>query len=164
MPAGIGNPRKDTGTSDFVVADTRNTLGAVYVGQGRHQEAEVLFRELVASQEKVEPDILRSHLYCCNLAMAIAAQGRMDEAEVLQRRALRILEKRSGADDLMMAAVLSELGVVLVGKGRYGEAESLLFRALGIRETTLVADHPDVALSLEMCGQSSWPCWSNGES
>lgn len=66
-------------------------------------------------------------------AMILAEQGRLKEAEPIERRALGILEAHSGADDPRLVTVLSNLGVILRGVGKDWEADAVEARALQLK-------------------------------
>src|SRR5262249_57101952 len=68
------------------------------------------------------------------LAMGSGSQGRMDEAELLSRRALGIQEQVLGPDALGTATTESNLAGLYVLKERFQEAEALYVRALGVLE------------------------------
>ena len=70
------------------------------------------------------------------------AQGCLEEAEPLFRRALAIREAALGPDHLYTAYSLNDLAELLWARGRSGEAEPLHRRALAIREAALGPDHP----------------------
>ena len=70
-------------------------------------------------------------------------EGRAGEAQQLFKRALAIVEKAKGDNDLEVAKALNNLALV------YGdEAEGLYKRALAIKERALGASHPIVASTL----------------
>jgi tetratricopeptide (TPR) repeat protein len=77
-----------------------------------------------------------------NLAACCQAQGRLDEAEPLYRRALAIKEKLLGNDHPDTALTLHNLAVLCADLGRPGEAESLYCRALTTFTAVLGPDHP----------------------
>jgi tetratricopeptide (TPR) repeat protein len=82
------------------------------------------------------------------LANLLQDADRVQEAELLLRRALDIDEKSLGPEHPDVAADLNELGVLLQDSKRFEEAEPLLRRALVIDEMNLGPDHKNVAVDL----------------
>jgi CHAT domain-containing protein/tetratricopeptide (TPR) repeat protein len=83
-----------------------------------------------------------------NLASLRKTQGRFEDAEFLEKRALAIREKAFGPDHLNVAGSLHALAEIYKEQARYAEAEPLLNRALGIAEKGLGREHPSYALGL----------------
>jgi len=67
-------------------------------------------------------------------AVGARAQGNLEEAESLGRKALRLLEKAEGTAHPDVANVLNHLGSVRADRGDYAEAERLYQRAVRIME------------------------------
>ncbi len=63
-----------------------------------------------------------------------AAQGQFDEAVVLYKQALQIIEAVLGTDDFSVAASLVNLAAIHLDHGNDAEAEKLYMRALAIWE------------------------------
>ena len=66
--------------------------------------------------------------------MLLQAQGKLNEAEPLYRRALEGREKTLGPDHLHTLISVNNLGLLLYTQGKLNEAEPLLRRALEGRE------------------------------
>ena len=128
-----------------------NDLASLYAAQGRHAEAEPLFRRALAIREKVlGPD----HPYVAttlgNLGGLYLALGRHAETEPLLERALVIRESALGPEHPDVAESLNNLAIVYRRQGRYGEAESLQPEGSGrSMEKTLGPDHPSTATVLK---------------
>jgi len=75
----------------------------------------------------------------------LKSTNRLDEAEVLLRRALASYERSYGGNHMNVASVLSDLADLLLQKRDYASAESLYRRALTIWERNLGANHPHIA-------------------
>ncbi|CAN0189918.1 unnamed protein product, partial [Ectocarpus sp. 6 AP-2014] len=78
-----------------------------------------------------------------NYGVCAHEEGRMKEAEALNRRVLAIREEKLGVDHPDVAHTLRNLGVCAHKIGRMEEAEDFHRRALAIREEKLGVDHPD---------------------
>jgi tetratricopeptide (TPR) repeat protein len=70
------------------------------------------------------------------------------KAEAYQVMVLEIARSALGSDDLRVAVIMDDLGVVYVAQNRYSEAESLLKQSLEIREQASGKMHPLLAGSL----------------
>ena len=68
----------------------RSDLGQALAGQGRHADAEVLFRETITLDPAV-PD------YHTHLGQALAGQGRLAEAETAFRESIQLLPSSAPA-------------------------------------------------------------------
>ncbi len=90
------------------------------------------------AEDSDEVDIL------INKANEYYKKGKYTEAEPLLKRALNIQEKILGAENLEVATLSHNLGVLYYYKGKYGEAEPLYKRALQVMEKHLGAEHPEV--------------------
>src|SRR5262249_12667486 len=76
-----------------------NNLALLYRRQGRHAEAEPLYRRSLALREKaLGPDHPEVGTSLNNLASLYRSQGRYAEAEPLYRRSLALYEKALGPD------------------------------------------------------------------
>jgi tetratricopeptide (TPR) repeat protein len=74
-------------------------------------------------------------------------QGKYEEAEMINRRALDGREKVLGEKHPDTLQSLSSLAFVLLNQGRYEEMEAMNRRALGGREKVLGEEHPDTVKS-----------------
>jgi CHAT domain-containing protein len=131
------------------VASSLNNLANVYLYQGKHAEAEGLYKRALAVREKA---LGASHPHVAgdlhNLANVYRSQGKHADVEGLAKRAHAILEKAFGQDHPNVARSLNNLALVYKEQGKYADAEGFLKRALAVREKTFGADHPDVASAL----------------
>ena len=78
-------------------------------------------------------------------ADVLCRQGRFDEAEVLYREALDLVDEAVGHDHLEAACLYRKLAELEHARGRTAEAEALARWGLRIRERELGPDHPEVA-------------------
>ena len=82
------------------------------------------------------------------LAALLDAQDRIDEAEPLYRRALRIFARHPQRDGNELAVTLSGLAAIRHAKGHPAEAARLYHRALVLRRRLMPAGHPAIAATL----------------
>lgn len=131
------------------VATGLNNLAALYKKQGRHAQAEPLYRRALAIRERAfgsaHPAVAQS---LNNLGGLFLAQNRPAEAEPLYRRAAVIVENVYGPDHPATATTLNNLAGSLDLQGDLDRTEPLYRRALTIRENVLGPEHPDLATSL----------------
>jgi tetratricopeptide (TPR) repeat protein len=91
------------------------------------------------------PDTLTS---INNLALVLQAQGKYEEAEKLNRRALEGREKELGVHHLNTLTSINNLASVLQDQGKYEEAEKLNRRALEGYEKELGVHHLNTLTSV----------------
>jgi tetratricopeptide (TPR) repeat protein len=87
------------------------------------------------------------------LAVKLANEGRLKEAEEKYRAALALAEKHGNEDAPGLALALRQLGVFLSSTERFEEAEPLLVRALSLQEKSLGPRHPDLVPTLNVLAQ-----------
>ena len=126
-----------------------NNLAELYRAQGRHAEAEPLFRRALEASERVlgkeHPDTLMS---VNNLALLYQAQGHHAEAEPLFRRALEASERVLGKEHPQTLTNVNNLAELYRAQGHHAEAEPLYRRALETQERVLGKEHPSTLLSV----------------
>jgi serine/threonine-protein kinase len=91
------------------------------------------------------------------LAGIYAGQGRLAEAEALDRRNLEIRSREHGERDPGTLRSMNSLASTLFGLGRYEEASALYQRALDGSRRVLGEDHPD---TLKLAGNLA-VCWKS---
>ena len=144
------------GPTSLPVAETELELAQVTLAHGDPSAAEGHYTRALAIRESL---LGRDHPLVARVVFGIGTlrsdQGRLDEAEAMYRRALRI-DERSTADSAELADDLTGLGAVSWKRKQYAQAESLIRRSIAIREQRLGPDHPDVAASLNNFGALYW--------
>ncbi|MGH7176291.1 MAG: tetratricopeptide repeat protein, partial [Tepidisphaeraceae bacterium] len=86
---------------------------------------------------------------CVEVAAALQALGKFDEAEALFRDSLAI-QRTLGADSAGLATTITRLAEALVSAGNLSEAESLHRETLAIRRKVFAEESADVGSSLEL--------------
>jgi tetratricopeptide (TPR) repeat protein len=147
--------------------EVRNGLAFVNAQQGRHADAEELYRFAIESAERPRVDYrrwangaVRKTYYPPpyqllaglhnDLGLLLATQDRWAEAEESFKRAKRMFQIENGKNSSGVALSLANLGDVYLKQSRFGEAEEALTRALAVREKAFAANHPIIADTLEM--------------
>lgn len=142
-------------------ARTLERLADTYVKERRYTEAESLYKQVLAAQEKTAGPTgagvaeslnrlgkmyyLQFEDYCLSKDFAYEETRKLSES--LLKRALAIREKAFGPDHPAVAESLSDLADVYRDY-ETDKADPLYRRALAIREKTLGVDHPDLASTL----------------
>src|SRR5262249_28063178 len=72
----------------------------------------------------------------------LGSAGKFEEGAARLRRALEIVERVKGSDDVEAARIVVSLAACVVDQRRYADAEPLLQRALPILERDLGTDDP----------------------
>lgn len=120
--------------------------GAYEFDRFQSPQAEDLYKEALAIQEKVEGDEHINAARTLNaLGLLYVAQGRYSEAESLYVRALGIRRKAFGDTHLEVAQSLYNLAALYYSQGSYEEAEELYKQVVDIRIKQLGNEHVDVA-------------------
>src|SRR4029077_18539997 len=78
----------------------------------------------------------------------MVAAGRVSEALPFARRAIDLMERERGAEDLELGNAMNTLALLHAQLGQYADAEPLYKRALSIRERVLGSEHTEVAATL----------------
>ena len=130
-------------TNQKVYGDWAARLAALlgdYSSAGRQYEAILAHVRETNSDEAPETATAMG-----NLAALYAAQGRYDEAELLQKKTIATNEQALPADDPNLAASYNNLARLYFTQGRYDEVERLQRKAIAINEQALPADHQNLA-------------------
>lgn len=132
------------GADPLDLATTLNNLGANRLMMDRAEQAETVLREALALREAGLGD--RHPLTAQTLSLladALASQGRLEAAVLMQRRALEAFGP--GADPVERAAALTNLANILKSLDRGAEALPLDREAFDLTRATLGAGHPETA-------------------
>lgn len=130
------------GADPLDLATTLNNLGANRLLMDRAPEAETALREALTLREA---GLGGGHPLTAQtlslLADALAAQGRLEAAMMMQRRALAALG--SNGSPVERAAAMTNLADILKSAGRAQEALPLDLAAFDLTRTALGPDHPE---------------------
>ena len=136
--------------------------------KGRYAEAETTLRSALRASEEALRD--NPHKYNAgshdslrrDLAMTLARQGRLVEAEIEARKALTSSLRRLGRYSPMTAYMLRELTAVIGAQGRHSEAEKLaravidIFRQTGATDDSRGLASARLALATTLVSQGRW--------
>ena len=137
------------GPSHRDVARDLNNIAALRLSEGKNDGAEPLQRRAIAILDDLQrenPSRSTSDLASAlsNYAAVLPAE-RLEEAQLLYRRALELNERDLGPEHPNVAISLNNLAEALRLSGKNEEAESLFRRALRIDERVLGPQSPTVA-------------------
>jgi serine/threonine protein kinase/Tfp pilus assembly protein PilF len=134
----------------LVEASVRYTIGGTIETLGEYVLAEKQLRIAVDLQRRNGDPTGGADLalYTGGLATAVAAQGRLADAEPMLRQALAMERKDLSPNDPELAEVLSSLGLILEYQNKLNEAEPLFREALAIDRGVPPPGSPNLARSL----------------
>ncbi|KAI1317055.1 kinesin light chain 3 [Xylariaceae sp. FL0255] len=106
-----------------------NNLANVLSSQGKYEEAEKMYRQILGMMEEVlgreHPSTLTS---MSNLALVLYSQGKYEEAEKMHRQALGLKEEVLGREHPDTLTSMNNLALVLGKQGKHEEANQILSR------------------------------------
>jgi tetratricopeptide (TPR) repeat protein len=116
---------------------SKNNLAWVYHLQGKHDQAEALYREAIeGARRKLGIAHPSTQMFVRNLVNCYEQRGQPAQAEPLLRELADFWKQKAGADSPQYAGELAGLGLNLLRQQKYAEAEPLLRDALAIRAKT----------------------------
>ncbi|PWW75743.1 TPR-like protein [Tuber magnatum] len=161
-------------SADPIAEELGLHMGRYFLDVGSYSNAEIQFRRCIELREEGHPSTLTS---VNNLAQVLQYQGKYDESEAMNQRALEGREKILGPDhpdtltsvnnlalmlryqgkydesEAMNRPSVGNLALVLQGQGKYDESEAMIRRALERKEKILGPDHPDTLTSVDNLAQ-----------
>jgi tetratricopeptide (TPR) repeat protein len=116
----------------------------VVASQGRWEEAESIFREVMEARQRVlgsdHRDTLATH---DDLTWVVAEQGRWEEAESACRELVAVKQRALGTDHPDTFATRHLLARVVEERGKWNVAESACRELVAAKQRALGVDHPD---------------------
>jgi tetratricopeptide (TPR) repeat protein len=131
------------------IAAVRDALGALYDKQGRHAEAEALYRQELARLEAAFNPATKAAVDAMQekwKEMNRSPQAPLEERKALARESWRLSQTLTTEDQL--ARALHVLGRHCHQRGKYAEAEAYLKRTIGLHEHLDYAEQISIQLSL----------------
>lgn len=117
--------------------------------QGRHEDADLLYRQAAAKAELVAgPASSAALTYKGNLSVWLLGRGGTEEAIGLQQEVVEGRRAVFGENHPDVALSLNSLGSALRQAGQYKEAEARFREALKVREAIYDPEHPYIGHSL----------------
>ncbi|MEM6992689.1 MAG: tetratricopeptide repeat protein, partial [Myxococcota bacterium] len=134
---GVGDP--------VVEASLYNAIGLLRLGRAEYEQAEASFRYAVSRVEGLADAELRLAGLYNNLANALEALGRSDDAIDIASQSLAMRERALGDQHPSLAAALSNLAISELAADRIDSARRHLRRAIAITQTAWGNSHPSLA-------------------
>ncbi|MEG3617014.1 tetratricopeptide repeat protein [Magnetovibrio sp. PR-2] len=122
--------------------------GSYYLAADYSQGENVLTAAQELADQHLSSDAPLTAIVLNNLALHYKATNRLDKAEPLMERALKIHENAFGPDHPKVAIRLNNLAQLYHATHRLEKAEPLMERALNIDENAFGPNHPKVATRL----------------
>jgi hypothetical protein len=121
-----------------------NNLASALAAQGKHEEAETMFRLLLATVRRVRgPEHERTLSATMNLANVLDSQGKHVEAETTYRDLLTVQRRVMGPEHPNTLLIAINLARGLQARGKNAEAETLYRDTLPVQRRVLGPEHPD---------------------
>jgi tetratricopeptide (TPR) repeat protein len=137
-----------------VAASVRRTIGSVYLGLGRLEEADTLLRGAMAERlARGRPDAEIAESWS-DLGNLYSGQGKLDSARAALERALALRRRSLGPSDTLVAASLLELSDLAHEMGQRRRADSLAQQALRILRAAHSDRDPAIARTMGQIGGS----------
>jgi eukaryotic-like serine/threonine-protein kinase len=131
-----------------LVTEAKLAVASAQEKLGRYEDARVVYEDAFFEAGASARDELAVNA-ASNLVFVIGYQLAQHEEGRHWGRVSQMLADRLGlSDDLAVAELLNNLGLVHLATGAYEDAKAVHERALAIREQALGPEHPDVARSL----------------
>jgi len=142
--------RRVLGPDHRVTVQSTKNLAMAYSTDGRHKEAETLFREgLTANRRMLGPDHPETAVAIGNLAMVLMNSKQYAEAEKLYREALELDTRLLGPDHLFTLTALNGLGWANLEQHHFEEAGRNLHEALSKERRVLGENNQYTAGTME---------------
>jgi eukaryotic-like serine/threonine-protein kinase len=128
-----------------VAMATKEALGQLLQAFGRHEEAEILLREVIST----EPPTIAGREYVVmartSLAASLFARKRAADAEPLLREAVELSGQHLSPDHPATVSALNNYSMLLINTGRWNDAAPIMEKVLASVERTHPANHPNIA-------------------
>ncbi|WP_428939958.1 tetratricopeptide repeat protein [Fontivita pretiosa] len=142
--------RMHLGEDDPATRAALNNLAVLRDDQGRLDESEQLYRQLLASYARPPaPQVADTARAMSNFSSVLQRLGKLDEAEQMAREAVEQSDSALSREDRESIRYLQNLATVLIAQEKLAAAESVLRRALTLAQTHLSPDDT-VALTIEI--------------
>jgi tetratricopeptide (TPR) repeat protein len=146
LTAGLKRLNEGAIRDPLVAASIRRTIGSVYLGLGRVEDADTLVRTALAERiRRAGPeseDAAESH---GDLGILYRDQGKFDSAATEIERALAIRRRLHGSNDTLVVRSLIDLSDVVNHQGNRARGDSLAQEALAIVRRVYGDKHEAVA-------------------
>ncbi|XP_058752330.1 uncharacterized protein LOC131625490 isoform X3 [Vicia villosa] len=134
--------RRVLGYGHSECSDTMYQIGMVLYLQGKEKEAETIIKDSISMLEKSA----EGESFVCIKRLRFLSQlylksHRLDEAEMVQRKILNIMELSKGWNSLDTVIAAESLALTLQASSETKQSKELLERCLDVRKTLLQSNH-----------------------
>ena len=130
--------RKKLAANNFFIAETIGNLAPIDTWKGRYAEAEAKMRHVLSVIEALDQSrFTNAALYSSLLAQTLVSEGKLDEADTLIRRALKLFQQRLGPAHPRFGGALKTLASIEELRGQDRDAEDHYRQALAIDEKAI---------------------------
>ncbi|XP_050880080.1 uncharacterized protein LOC127083788 isoform X3 [Lathyrus oleraceus] len=130
-------------------SDTMYQIGMVLYLQGKEKEAETIIKDSISMLEKsAEGESVVCIKRLRFLSQLYLKSHRLDEAEMVQRKILNIMELSKGWNSLDTVIAAESLALTLQASSETKHSKELLERCLDVRKTLLHSDHIQIGANL----------------
>jgi tetratricopeptide (TPR) repeat protein len=137
------------GEENVDTLDRMHMIGTAKMVGGKYEEAEVIYRQVIALEETV---LGRKHLTTLTsmslLATLLIHRENYKEAEEMHRQVLALRETMLGRKHLTTLRSMSNLAATLNKLHKHEEAEAMNRQVLELKITALGREHPDTLVSM----------------
>ncbi|KAL8142111.1 hypothetical protein V2J09_015143 [Rumex salicifolius] len=133
------------GHTDY--ADTMYHLGTVLYLLGKEKDAEAFIEDSIRILEEAGQG--ESHI-CLRRLRYLAQSNRLEEAEIIQRKALHIMELMKGWNTMDTVIYAESLAMTLQASGKLDDAQDL---CLDVRKTLLPKNHIQIGANMLSLGK-----------
>jgi serine/threonine-protein kinase len=153
--AARGIQRAAFGAENRVIINTNVLLADLLRGRGAYDEAEALFRENLAIDERLlGPEDAATAASMTRLGSFLYRQrNRPAEAETLYNRALAILRREPPSGMLILMGVLVDLTRLYADRGDYTQAEAFAREAVDVQRRARGPEHPYVSETMTILAE-----------
>ncbi|MBL8986326.1 MAG: serine/threonine protein kinase [Gemmatimonadetes bacterium] len=148
LAGAIAMYRRFADRNDHAAVDYLDHRARILARLGRMDEAEPLFREVLAMLRASNANDSLQAYAATNLGVIIGEQGRRAEAESLLVDAVGRARRGLGQEHPLVASILSPLAAIQEWLGRFDAADSTYQAALAIRRRALGPEHPEYAWTM----------------
>jgi serine/threonine protein kinase/Tfp pilus assembly protein PilF len=149
LKAGVKKVNEGKIRDPLVTASIKRTIGSVYLGLGRIEDADTLVRAALAERvARAGPATEEAAESYEDLGILYRDQGKYDSAATMIERALAIRRRLHGTRDTLVAASLLDLADVYRHQGDYARTDSLGREGLRVLRSVYGDRHPALADAL----------------
>lgn len=141
--------RRVLGYNHSECSDTMYQIGMVLYLQGKEKDAEIIIKDSISMLEKSgEGESVVCIRRLRSLSQIYLKSHRLDEAEMVQRKILNIMEFSKGWKSLDTVIAAESLALTLQASSQTKQSKELLERCLDVRRALLPGDHIQIGANL----------------